>query len=470
MISFSEISIMEAKMIDLVKGIVEEKNNQVPIIANVDVLVVGSGPSGLAASIASSRTGVSTMLIERGSCFGGVISQVGVEGFAWYRHENTVEAGGIAFEFEEKAIQLGGACKEIQSESQALDAEMFKVVADEMLIENGVKVLLHVFAVNTIVENKTIKGVIIESKSGRKAILAKRVIDCTGDGDIAAMAGAPFTKREKLASVTPVFHCRGVDVDRFKKYIDEDLKPKYSDWKGEWDMQTNGKEDNMFSPYLVKPFSQAIQDGFIIKPSNVDFGGSFSTISVEGEVTQLNIIFISGIDCTNVEDLTQAEILGRKSILDAIKVLNAYVPGFERARLRNFGMTIGTRESRQIVGHYYMTGKDVMEEGRFEDSIGIFPEFIDGNGILWIPTTGRYYQIPFRAILPCEIENLLVAGRSISGDIMAHASFRNMSCCVVTGQGAGVAAAESVIEDTVVSKVNIKKVQETLMKQNVKVF
>tara|TARA_B100000965_G_C19323056_1_gene639548 strand:- start:83 stop:436 length:354 start_codon:yes stop_codon:yes gene_type:complete len=117
-----------------------------------------------------------------------------------------------------------------------------------------------------------------------------------------------------------------------------------------------------------------------------------------------------------------------------------------------------------------MTGEDVMNQGRFEDSIGIFAEFIDGNGMLWIPTTGRYFQIPYRAILPKKIDNLLVAGRCISGDIMAHSSFRNMSCCVVTGQGAGVAAAVSVEDDVPTSRVDIRKVQLALEKQSVRVF
>ncbi len=186
-----------------------ESSKQVPVFAEVDVLVAGSGPAGLAAAIAAAREGVSTMLLERYGCFGGVITQVGVEGFAWYRQGGTVEGGGLVFEFEEKAKALGASTKECQSDSEALDAEMFKYVADRMVEEAGVRPLLHCYAVEAIVENNIIKGIITESKSGRLAILAKRVIDCTGDGDIAAFAGAPFTKREKLAWVTPMFHCRG---------------------------------------------------------------------------------------------------------------------------------------------------------------------------------------------------------------------------------------------------------------------
>ena len=184
----------------------------------------------------------------------------------------------------------------------------------------------------------------------------------------------------------------------------------------------------------------------------------------------LNIVHITGVDCTKVEDLTRGEMDGREAVIKGIEVLKRYVPGFEKARLRNFGMTLGTRESRQIDGHYKMSGKDVMHQARFEDSIGIYPEFIDGNGVLWVPTTGRYFHVPYRSILPRKIDNLLVAGRCISGDVMAHASFRNMSCCVVTGQGAGIAAAVSVKDNLSTLNVNIQKVQNALEKQNVRVF
>ena len=132
-------------------------------------------------------------------------------------------------------------------------------------------------------------------------------------------------------------------------------------------------------------------------------------------------------------------------------------------------MTLGVRDTRKIDAAYNMTAEDVHNEAEFEDSIGIFPEFIDGYGVLVLPTTGRYFQLPFRSMLPKGVENLLVTGRSVGGDKGSHAAVRNMMCCAVNGQGAGVAAAVSIQTQSDISKVDIKKVQQTLLKQGARI-
>ncbi len=160
---------------------------------------------------------------------------------------------------------------------------------------------------------------------------------------------------------------------------------------------------------------------------------------------------------------------GRRQAMLAIKALKEYNPGCEDAKLRNFGMTLGVRDTRKIDAVYNMTAHDVHNEAKFEDSIGIFPEFIDGYGVLVLPTTGRYFQLPYRAMLPKGIENLLVTGRCVGGDKGSHAAVRNMMCCAVNGQGAGVAAATSIQTNVDVAKVDIKKVQKALIKQGARI-
>jgi hypothetical protein len=160
---------------------------------------------------------------------------------------------------------------------------------------------------------------------------------------------------------------------------------------------------------------------------------------------------------------------GRQKALWALEALKKYTPGFQKARLRSFNSSLGTRESRRILGEYVLTERDVKSEARFADSIGIFPEFLDAYGEVVMPTTGRYFQVPYRILLPQRMERLLVAGRSVSAEKGASSATRQMMCCTVTGQGAGVAAAVAIKEDVPCRRVNLQEVQKALEQQGVRI-
>jgi hypothetical protein len=273
---------------------------------------------------------------------------------------------------------------------------------------------------------------------------------------------------EEMLSVSVAFSMTGVNKRAFLDAVAAD-SPKYRDWAGnfEWDIETDGKEDELFSPFLRKPFKKAVEAG-LIPAGLITMAGTYGTVHDNGDLTYLNLIHLGGYDGTDPDDLTRGEIEGRKQAMHAIAALQAYMPGCEDARLRNFGMTLGLRDTRKIDAVYNLTSDDVRGQARFEDSVGIFPEFIDGYGVLILPTTGRYFHVPYRSLVPKGVSNLLVAGRAIGGDKISHAAVRSMMCCTVSGQGAGVAAAVSLRAGVASEDVSVPAVQAELARQGVR--
>lgn len=466
---------------------VTEPQRTIPVAARTDVLVLGGGPAGISAALAAAREGVATLLVERYGSFGGVITQNMMGSVGWYRYAKTVDAGGILLEFERKAREMGGTTniletvsdtsmlpwlellglvKDGQATYELLKSELFKYVADVLLQEAKVTPLLHTTVVDAIMSGGAIQGVVVHSKSGRQAILAKRVIDATGDADVAAMAGAPFTKAERRELMECTANCGCTNVDT-KAYADYQLQAQGK--MIEWAPKADSKDANLPSTHIKKPFDEAIKAGELQLPQDVSVIAYPGYFTPQGEIPSLNMVHLTNVDPTDVWDLTRAEMTGRKLNLAALEVLRKRVPAFKDAILKNTAFSLGTRESRKIVGSYRLTEADVRGEARFSDSIGVCPEFLDGYGALCLPRSGRYFQVPYGVILPQAVENLLVAGRCVSGDRISHAATRQMVCCALTGQGAGVAAAESIRQGVTCRDVEIGKVQERLKLQGVRI-
>jgi len=238
------------------------------------------------------------MLVERFGCFGGVITTVGMETMGWYRYEGTDDCEGIGREMERVAARMGGSTKWPYNNSDCLDAERFKVVADTLVREAGIRPLLHSWVVDVVMspDKAAISGVVIECKSGRRVILASRVVDCTGDADVAHLCGCPTTRApaSRRMGVTTVFSAAGVDNEKFLEHVHRNPRT-YADWSTqEWKQETTGKEDVLRSPFLDTEFNKAAADGVISKSHADSLVGSWSALSEAGEATNLNLVHLPG--------------------------------------------------------------------------------------------------------------------------------------------------------------------------------
>lgn len=404
---------------------VVEKEREIPISYEVDVLVVGGGPAGVSAAVSAARGGAKTLLIEQSGQVGGVAT-IGL-----MSHWTGETVGGIYQEILERTngVSLDEQDK-YSEEHKLIDPELLKIRLLEMLNEAGAALQLYTFACEAIVENNQIKGIIVESKSGREAILAKIVIDASGDGDIAAKAGAPFYKgREydgKMQPMTIMFKVGGVDTSRVK-YV-----------TGFEDTYTlpSGKDLQSFSRTRIPhPAGHVL----IYKST------------LPGIVT-LNMTNCIKVDGTSAKDLTKAELVCRSQMESIVKFLREEIEGFEQCYILSSSSYIGVRETRHFVGERTLTEQDIMMARVFEDWAVAKVHFnfdvhnLEGAGL---DETGcqkhfkqkRWYTIPYGCFIPKEVEGLMLAGRNISGTHMAHSSYRVMPICANMGQSVGTAAA-----------------------------
>lgn len=402
----------------------QEKARELPVLASVDVLVLGAGPAGVAAAVCAARQGADTLLIEQMGDVGGIATA----GLMSHWTGNT--QGGIYEEILDRSADLADAADYgfNGSPRQIINPERLKTVLLEMLEESGARFLLYTVAAEPIVENGRLGGVIIENKSGRQAVLAKVVIDATGDGDIAARAGAAYVKgRETDGSMQPVsimFKVGGVDYDRA-------VFP--------------GK----FEDYIQLPAGEIQALGKAHLPFPAGHVLLYRT-SLPGVVT-CNMTNCIEVDGTNAEDLARATLVCRRQMQPIVEFLRAYVPGYENCYILSSAGLIGVRETRHFKGLQTLNEQDIRDSRVFPDwavtraSFNFDVHNMSGNGL---DATGQqdafeptFYTIPYGCLVPETLDGLLLAGRNISGTHMAHANYRVMPICANMGQAAGVAAA-----------------------------
>lgn len=415
-----------------------------------DVLVVGGGPAGLGAALGAAAAGVRVVLAERYGFLGGNATAALVMPFSSYHTESREEGetystplfvpgdhgsgraviGGAVSSLVECLVAAGGAIPPSRNTGYVVpfDPEVFKVVALDLLDQRGVELLLHAFA-SSVLERGQVRGVVFETKSGPVVIRAKVVVDCTGDGDVAAGAGAPYEiGRETDGLVQPMtlmFVMAGFHRTAFASYVREHP----SEWRGVhglWDLVRSAREAGELD----------------LPREDILF---FATTREEEVVVNCTrITRVLGID---VWDLTYAEWMGRMQMRQIAAFLRKYAPGFEIAHVAQSGFIAGARETRRIRGEYVLTADDILTARKFSDVVahGTYPMDIHnpaGSGtVLKRVPPGESYDIPLRCLIPLEVDNLLVAGRCISGTHEALSSYRVMPISMATGQAAGVCAA-----------------------------
>jgi len=453
-----------------------EKSQRIPVAREVDVVVVGGGPAGLAAAISAARNGVEVLLVERNSFLGGVPTATLVPVFVI----PVDRLSGFSKELVERLVSQGGAWID---RVVSFDPEVFKQVALDMVDELNVSLMLYTSAVKSIIENGLVKGVVTESKSGRQAVVGNVVVDATGDADLTFRAGLECVKgREKdgkMRPMTVVFRIGGVDVEKVVEYAK--------------------KHPEQFTP---DPNTQILE----LKKKVVRIHGFFDLVAkarergeldkdchylrLEGVQANRGIAFVNttrvyGVDGTDVFDITRAEMKAREQIKQLMSFIKKYIPGCKSSYLIDTSTSIGVRETRRIKGEYILTENDIATHKNHEDAIVTLwrrhkpgtplhsPDANEGS-----PKDARTrriilplypFQIPFRCLLPTNVRNLIVAGRCISATHEADAFTRGMFCCMATGQAAGTAAALSAKNKVALKNISIKKLQQALVKQRVNI-
>lgn len=455
-----------------------EFTKNIKIDYETDVVVIGGGPSGVCAAIAAARLGVKTLLVEQNGCAGGMATEglVGPFMTCYDKKGQKMIIKGLFSEIVDRLVELGGAIH--PSEVRAgtaftswlidghdhvtpFDPEILKKLLDDMLLEEKVQVLYHTNFVSPVMEGDSLKSIIVHSKSGLQGIAAKVFIDCTGDADVAFRCGVPCDKGNvKLGIMQPAtmfFRIGNVNLEEV-----------------EADIQAN--KDNFYRKNGVnyRSFHWRVEEARKNGDWNLERVSIGMFRGVAPDEWSINTSRIMGVDATDNKSLTFAEMEGRRQVHEIFQFLVKYVPGCSNAKLLCSASTIGIRESRHIHGEYKMKSEDILKGRVPEDTILLASNSIDVHGRFGLMSNeyqpikeGDWYGVPFRSLIPKGINQLLVAGRSISATADAAGAIRVMPPCMGTGQAAGTAAAIAVKTDCNVRNIDFGLLRKMLIEQNV---
>src|SRR6266436_4904033 len=435
---------------------IEEPARQLPLYGEYEVVVLGGGPAGIAAAVAAARAGRRTLLIERYGFLGGMGTAAGVTNFCGL-HANVHGqmhrvVQGIASDLLARIDRLGGlnAPHLILGKilAQAYDTAAYKVAADDLLASHKVDVLFHALGAGVVMhDDRRINAVMVETKAGRQAVRANIFIDCSGDGDLAAWAGAPYEVGDNAGSMlypSMMFRLNGVDP---KKAGDA--------WRT--------------IPTLMEQAEAAGTHKFprkaaIVRPQR-------SQIEWRVNFTQLARKDGTAVNGLEPDDLTRGEIEGRRQAVKAFEFLRT-VPGFEKSYIVDLPPQLGIRETRRVVGGYMLSGEDVLGCAAFDDSIGVngwpMESHVAGDVIFKfppIPESRGFNELPYRMLVPAEIDNLLVAGRCASMTHEGQSAARVSGACFAMGEAAGSAAALALSGNTIPRDIAVEKLQQQLKQQ-----
>ncbi len=446
----------------------------IPIIHQVDVLVIGGGPAGIGAAVAAARGGARTALVEKNGVLGGAATS-GLVGPFMTSFSNTGDdtsrqiIGGVFEELVRRMEAMGGAIHPTHVRAGGaetafqvfghdhvtpFDPEALIVAAAEMVLQSGAELWLHTSFVEPVMDGTWVRGAIVHSKGGLQAIAAQVVVDCSADADVAYRAGVPTAQgREQDGLTQPMtmfFRVGHVDDDTVRAYA-----------------AAHPEETGRMFHHIVEEAKKRGEFGIARDKVGIYHTGQ------EG-VWRVNTTRMQGLDGTDARDLTRGELEGRQQVQQLMRFFHRSLPGFEHAVLLDTAAEVGVRETRRIVGEYVLSEEDLNSGQHFDDVIALasfpvdlHPEIGDGGGTDTGLARGYHtapiYEIPYRCLVPQKVEQLLVAGRCLSATREALAAVRVMPICFATGQAAGAAGAIAALDEVSPREVDVKKLQTRLI-------